>query len=91
MNADQVSCSFPSSRGNITCLWYTVGGKISEKYLEQIGESARKTLALLAPAYGDNMKKLSVFEFHDPRNGIKRQRADASVNRVQTLVSSDGR
>jgi len=31
---DQMSRSFPSSRGSSTCPWYTVGGKISDKNLE---------------------------------------------------------
>jgi len=67
---DQMSRSFPSSRGSITCPWYTVGGKMSDKNLEQrisikfcvkIGKSAIETLALLTVAYGEyGMKKLSV-------------------------------
>lgn len=54
--------------------WYTVGGKMSEKNLEQrinikfcvkIGKSASETLALLTVAYGEYvMKKPSVFEWH---------------------------
>jgi hypothetical protein len=53
---------------------YTVGGKISDKNLEQwinvkfcvkIGKSASETLASLTVAYGEYaMKKLSVFEWH---------------------------
>jgi len=56
------------------CPWYTVGGKMSDKNLEQrmnikfcvkIGKSASETLALLTVAYGEyTMKKLSVFEWH---------------------------
>ena len=66
--------SFPSSRGSSTCPWYTVGGKISDKNLEQrtnitfcvkIGKSASETLALLTVACGEYaMKKSSVFEWH---------------------------
>ena len=56
-----MSSSFPSSRGNSTCPWCTVGGKMSNKNLEQrinikfcvkIGKSASETLALLKVAYG---------------------------------------
>ena len=56
------------------CLWYTVGGKIGDKNLEQrinikfcvkIGKRASETLALLTVAYGEYaMKKSSVFEWH---------------------------
>jgi len=56
------------------CLWNTVGGKMSDKNLEQwinikfcvkIVKSASETLALLTVAYGEYaMKKLSVFEWH---------------------------
>jgi hypothetical protein len=44
------------------CLWYTVGGKMSDKNLEQqinikflvkIGKRASETLALLTVAYGE--------------------------------------
>jgi len=69
---DQMSPSFPSSRGSITCPWYTVGGNISDTNLEQrinikfcvkIGKSASEMLALLT--YGEYaMKKSSVFERH---------------------------
>jgi len=55
------------------CPWYTVGGKMSDKNLEQwinikfcvkFGKSASETLALLTVAYGEYaMKKLSVFEW----------------------------
>jgi len=71
---DQMSPSFPSSRGSITCPWYTVGGNISDTNLEQrinikfcvkIGKSASEMLALLTVVYGEYaMKKLSVFEWH---------------------------
>ena len=71
---DRMSPSFPSSRGSITCLWYTVGGNISDTNLEQrinikfcvkIGKSASEMLALLTVAYGEYaMKKSSVFEWH---------------------------
>jgi hypothetical protein len=53
---DQMSRSFPSSRGSSACPWYTVGGNMSDKILEQwinikfcvkIGKSAGETLALL--------------------------------------------
>jgi len=71
---DQMSRSFPSSRGSSTCLWYTVGGKVSYKNLEQwinikfcvkIGKSTSEILALLTVTYGEYaMKKSSVFEWH---------------------------
>jgi len=57
---DQMSRSFPSSRGNSTCPWYAVGEKMSDKNLEQrinntfcvkIGKSASETSALLTVAY----------------------------------------
>jgi hypothetical protein len=67
---DQMSPSFPSSRGSVTCPWYTVGGKICDMNLEQhinikfcvkIGKSASEMLALLTVAYGEYaMKKSSV-------------------------------
>jgi hypothetical protein len=56
----------PSSRGSITCPWYTVGGKISDKILEQrinikfcvkIRKSASETLAILTVAYGEYAMK----------------------------------
>jgi len=69
-----MSRSFQSSRGSSTCPWYTVGGKTSDKNLEQrmnikfcvkIGKSASKTLALVTVAYSEYVvKKLSVFEWH---------------------------
>jgi hypothetical protein len=72
--ADQMSRSFPSNRGSSTCSRYTVGGKISDKNLEQeintkfcvkIGKSASGTLALLSLAYGEYaMKKSNGFEWH---------------------------
>jgi hypothetical protein len=71
---DQISPSFPSSRGSSTSPWYTVGGKIWDKNLEQrknikfcvmIGKSASKTLAPLTWAYGEYaMKKSSAFHWH---------------------------
>jgi hypothetical protein len=71
---DQMSHSFPSSRGSSMCPWYTVGGKMSDKNLElrinikfcvKTGKSARETSALLTMAYGEyTMKKSSVFEWH---------------------------
>jgi hypothetical protein len=55
------------------CPWYAVGGKMSDKNLEQwinikfcvkIGKSFSEMLALLTLAYdGYTMKKLSVFEW----------------------------
>jgi hypothetical protein len=67
-----MSRSLPSSRGNITCPWYTVGGKMSDKNLEQrinikfcvqIGKSVSETLTLLTMAYGKYVvKKSNVFE-----------------------------
>jgi hypothetical protein len=69
-----MSRSFPSSRGNSTCPWYAVGGKMSDKNLEQrinikfcvmIVKSASETLALLLVAYGEYaMKKSSIFEWY---------------------------
>jgi hypothetical protein len=63
------------------------------------------TLATFTMAYGEYaMKKSSVFEWHmrfkigredvqnDPRSGQpKSQRTDGNVDRVRTLVRSDGR
>jgi len=56
------------------CPWYTVGGKVSDKNLEQriniqfcvkIGKGAREKLAILTEAYGEYaLKKSSVFEWH---------------------------
>jgi len=67
---------FPSSRESSTCPWYVVGGKISNKNLEQrinikfcvkIDKSASEALALLTVAYGEYaMKKSSVSERHRP-------------------------
>ena len=57
-----MSRSFPSSRGSSTCPWYTVGGKMSDKNMDQqinikfrvkIGKSASDTLALLTVVYGE--------------------------------------
>ena len=69
-----MSRSFPSSRGSSICLWYMVGGKMSDKNLEQwinikycvkTGKSASETLVLLTVAYGEyTKKKLIVFEWH---------------------------
>jgi hypothetical protein len=87
------------------CPWYTVGGKIRDKNLDQkinikfcvtIGKSG-------SLVYGEYaMNKLSALEWHkqfkegrkdvedNPRSGLlKLQRADANVDRVQTLMSSD--
>jgi hypothetical protein len=65
---------YPSSRGSSKYPCYTVGGKTSDKNLEQrinikfcvkISKSANGTLALLTVAYGVYaMKKSSVFEWH---------------------------
>jgi hypothetical protein len=65
---------FPSSRGSSTCPWYVLGGKVTDKNLEQqmnikfyvkIDKSASVTLALLTVGYGEYaMKTLSVFEWH---------------------------
>jgi hypothetical protein len=62
--------SFPSNRESGTLPWYTVGGKMSDKNLEQriniefcvkIGKRASETLALLTVACGEYaMKKWSV-------------------------------
>jgi hypothetical protein len=61
----------PEQQKNSTCPWYTVGGKMSDKNLEQrinikfcvrIGKRASETLALLTVVYGEyTMKKSSVF------------------------------
>jgi hypothetical protein len=58
----------------VVCLWYTVGGKLSVKKLEErinmmfcvkIGKSASEMLALLTLACGKYaMKKLSVSKWH---------------------------
>jgi hypothetical protein len=71
---DQMSRSCPSSRGSSIYPWYTVGGKMIDKNLEQrinikfcvkISKSASEMLALLTVAYGEYaMKKSSVFEWH---------------------------
>jgi dihydroneopterin aldolase len=61
---------FPSSRGSGTCPWYTVGGKMSEKNLEQwinikfyvkIGKSATETSAPLTVAYGEYAEEIECF------------------------------
>jgi transposase len=71
----------------------------------KIGKRASETLAMLTVAYVEYaMKKSSVFEWHRrfkegredvqdyPRSGQpKRQRTDANVDRVQTLMRSDRR
>jgi hypothetical protein len=56
------------------CPWYTAGGKMSDKNLEQqinikfcvkIGKSTSETLDLLTVVYAEYaLKKLSVFERH---------------------------
>jgi hypothetical protein len=65
-----MSRSFPSSRGRSTCPRYTVGGKVSDKDLEQrinvefcvkIGRCDSETLALLTVAYVEYAVKKSVF------------------------------
>jgi hypothetical protein len=71
---DQMTHSSQSSRGSSTCPWYTVGGKKSDKNLEQrinikfhvkIGKSASEKLALLTVAFSElAMKKMSVFNWH---------------------------
>jgi hypothetical protein len=77
--------SFLSSRGSSTCPWYSVGGRTSDKNLEQrinikfcvkIGKSASETLALLTVVYGEYAaKKSSVFEWHrrfkEGREGVQ--------------------
>jgi hypothetical protein len=70
----------------------------------KIGKSANGMLALLTVAYGEYaMKKFSVFEWHrrfkegrdvpyDRRSGQpKTHRTDENVDRVRTLVRSNGR
>jgi hypothetical protein len=75
------------------------------KFSVKIGKIASETLALLTLAYGEYVvKKWKVLECHrrfkevredvqdDPRSGQpKMRRADANVDRVRTLVSSDRR
>jgi hypothetical protein len=65
---DQMSRSFPSNTGSSTCLWCTVGGKMSDENLKQrinikfcvkIGKSANETLDLLTEAYGEHAMKKS--------------------------------
>jgi hypothetical protein len=55
-----MSLLFPSSRGSITCPWYTVGGKMSDKNLEQqinikvcvkVGKIVSETLTVLTVAF----------------------------------------
>jgi len=89
---DQMSFSFPSSRGSSTCPWYTVGRKMSDKNLMQrinikfcvkIGKSASETLAVLTVAYGEyDMKKSSVFEWHRRFKGRERKCARRPKNRA---------
>jgi hypothetical protein len=64
-----MSHSFPSSRGSSMCPWYTVGGKISDKNLEQginiefcvkIGKSTNEVSAPLTVAYGEYVMKKSI-------------------------------
>jgi len=59
---DLMNRLFPNSRGSSRCPWYTVGGKMCDKYLEQrknikfcvkIGKSDSEMLALLTVAYGE--------------------------------------
>jgi hypothetical protein len=59
---EKMSLLFPSSRGSSTCPCYAVGGKMSEKNLEQqthikfcvkFGKSASEKWALLTLAYGE--------------------------------------
>jgi hypothetical protein len=71
----------------------------------KIGKIGSETLALITMTYGEYaMKKFSVYEWHrrfkerredvqdDPRSGQpKPHRIDANVDRVRTLVRSDGR
>jgi hypothetical protein len=56
------------------CVWYSIGGKMSDKNLEQqinikfcvkIGKRASQTLALLTVAYGEyTVKKSGISEWH---------------------------
>jgi hypothetical protein len=69
-----MSYSLQSSRGSSTCPLYTIGGKMSDKNLEQrtnikfcvkIGNTARDTLVLLTLTSGEyDMKKMNVIERH---------------------------
>jgi hypothetical protein len=83
-----MNLSLPSSRRSSVCPWHTVGGKTSDKNLEQrinimfcvqISKSASGTLALLTLAYVEyTMKKSSVFEWH---RRFKEGRKDVQDNR----------
>jgi hypothetical protein len=87
-----MSHSFPSSRGSSTCLWYTVGGTVSEileqrsihvKFYVKIGKSASETLALLMLAYGEYvMKKSRVL------NGIGCSRKGEKICKMTQEVGS---
>jgi hypothetical protein len=69
-----MSHSFPSSGGSNTCAWYTVGGKMSDKNLEQriniklcvkVGKNRTKTLTLLKLTYDEQAeKKATVSKWH---------------------------
>jgi transposase len=79
--------------------------RINIMFCVKIGKSASEMSALFTVAYGEYaMKKSGVFEWHrrfkeeredvqdDPRSGQpKTQRTDANVDRLQTLVRTDGR
>jgi hypothetical protein len=68
---DQISLSFLSSKGISTRSWYSFGGKMSDKNLEQriniefcvkTGKSASEMLTVLTLVYGEyDMKKYGVF------------------------------
>ena len=90
-----MSRSFPSSRGSSACPWYTVGGKMRDKNLEQrinikfcvkIGKSASEMLAPLTVAYGEYaLKKSSVLEWHRPfKEGRKNVQEDPRSGQPKT-------
>jgi hypothetical protein len=85
---------YPNRRESSICPWYTVGGKMSGKNLEQrinikfcvkIGKSANETLALLSVAYGEYaMKKSSVFNsIGGSRKGKKMCKMTQEVGRLK--------
>jgi hypothetical protein len=70
---DKISCLFPSNRESSIRPWYSAGGKMSDKNLEQrlnmkfcvkTGVSATETSALTWAYAEYAMKKLNVFEWH---------------------------
>ena len=95
--------SFPSSRGRSACPWYTIGGKLIDKNLEQrinikicvkIGKNASETLALLTVAYGEYaMKKSSLFEwqrrFKEGRENVQYDQSSGQPKTQKTDANVD--